>query len=122
MGIGDEQGGDKRTNWVGTNGARLEISPEIFYSFSEWEPIDACDALDLLSPDFSHPFVRRYAVSRLQSTTYSNILLFLPQLVQALRYEPTQQDLASSAEEDMLIVTQSGDTDTGMYAISNFCT
>jgi len=62
--------------------------------------------LELLSPNFSHPFVRRYAVSRLQSTTNANILLFLPQLVQALRYEPSQQDLLASVEEDLLVVTQ----------------
>ena len=58
--------------------------------FREWEPIDACEALELLTPLFIHPFVRRYAVSRLQQTTYSNLLLYLPQLVQALRYEITE--------------------------------
>jgi phosphatidylinositol 3-kinase len=70
--------------------------------------------LELLSPDFSHPFVRRYAVSRLQCTTYSNILLFLPQLVQALRYEPNQHDLAASGDEDLLIVTQTENAGIGM--------
>lgn len=69
----------------------------------EWEPIDACDALELLAPTFMHPFVRRYAVSRLQRTTYANILLYLPQLVQALRYETK---VNGGDEADMLIVTK----------------
>lgn len=30
----------------------------------------------------------------------------MPQLVQALRYEPSQQDLLASVEEDLLVVTQ----------------
>ncbi|KAI1724754.1 phosphoinositide 3-kinase family, accessory domain (PIK domain) domain-containing protein [Ditylenchus destructor] len=65
----------------------LEVRQAI-QAMLEWEPIDACDALELLAPSFTHPFVRRYAVSRLtQQTSYANILLYLPQLVQALRYE-----------------------------------
>lgn len=31
-----------------------------------WVPMDVEDALQLLSPQFTHPAVRRYAVSRLQ--------------------------------------------------------
>lgn len=31
-----------------------------------WQPMDIEDALELLSPHFQHPAVRRYAVSRLQ--------------------------------------------------------
>uniref|UniRef100_A0A914LH10 Phosphatidylinositol 3-kinase catalytic subunit type 3 n=1 Tax=Meloidogyne incognita TaxID=6306 RepID=A0A914LH10_MELIC len=91
----------RSVNWQ----EKLEVRQAI-QVILEWEPIDACDALELLSPNFSHPFVRRYAVSRLQSTTNANILLFLPQLVQALRYEPSQQDLLASVEEDLLVVTQ----------------
>jgi phosphatidylinositol 3-kinase len=55
--------------------------------FREWEPTDACDALELLGPTFTHPFVRRYAVWRLQTTKSSTLLSYLPQLVQSLRYE-----------------------------------
>ena len=32
----------------------------------DWQPMDIEDALELLSPHFQHPAVRRYAVSRLQ--------------------------------------------------------
>ena len=33
---------------------------------SNWNPMDVEDALELLSPTFSHPSVRKYAVSRLR--------------------------------------------------------
>uniref|UniRef100_A0A915CVA0 phosphatidylinositol 3-kinase n=1 Tax=Ditylenchus dipsaci TaxID=166011 RepID=A0A915CVA0_9BILA len=71
----------------------LKLSPS-----SEWEPIEASDALELLAPSFSHPFVRRYAVSRLQRTTYANIILYLPQLVQALRYETKPDQVFDSKD------------------------
>lgn len=31
-----------------------------------WAPMDVEDALELLSPQFNHPAVRRYAVTRLK--------------------------------------------------------
>ena len=34
---------------------------------ANWERIDVYDALELLSPDFQHPAVRRYAVSVLET-------------------------------------------------------
>lgn len=49
--------------------------------------MDVEDALELLSPNFSHPAVRRYAISRLQKAPDEEILLYLLQLVQALKYE-----------------------------------
>ena len=33
---------------------------------SNWNPMDVEDALELLSPSFTHPSVRKYAVSRLR--------------------------------------------------------
>ncbi|XP_076257514.1 phosphatidylinositol 3-kinase 59F isoform X1 [Rhynchophorus ferrugineus] len=52
-----------------------------------WQPMDVEDALELLSPTFSNPFVRKYAISRLQEAPDDEILLYLLQLVQALKYE-----------------------------------
>ncbi|KAE8745182.1 Phosphatidylinositol 3-kinase catalytic subunit type 3 [Frankliniella occidentalis] len=52
-----------------------------------WVPMDVEDALQLLSPQFTHPAVRRYAVSRLQQAPDEDLLLYLLQLVQALKYE-----------------------------------
>lgn len=52
-----------------------------------WAPMDVEDALELLSSNFAHPAVRRYAISRLQQAPDDEILLYLLQLVQALKYE-----------------------------------
>jgi len=64
----------------------------------QWEPIDVDDALLLLSNDFTHDagtknalihHVRRYAVETLNATASDDdIVSYLLQLVQALRYEP----------------------------------
>ncbi|KAI1296923.1 Phosphatidylinositol 3-kinase catalytic subunit type 3 [Halotydeus destructor] len=54
---------------------------------TSWQPIDIEDALELLSHQFQHPSVRRYAVSRLQQAPDEDLHLYLLQLVQALKYE-----------------------------------
>ncbi|MCL4132331.1 UNVERIFIED_CONTAM: hypothetical protein GTU68_017099 [Idotea baltica] len=53
----------------------------------KWSPPDPHDALELLGPDFTRPEVRKYAVDRLKSADDEELLLYLLQLVQALRYE-----------------------------------
>lgn len=53
----------------------------------KWEPMDIEDALELLSPQFQHPAVREYAVTRLKEAPNEDLLLYLLQLVQALKYE-----------------------------------
>uniref|UniRef100_A0AC34Q3N6 Chromatin modification-related protein MEAF6 n=2 Tax=Panagrolaimus sp. JU765 TaxID=591449 RepID=A0AC34Q3N6_9BILA len=67
---------------------------------NSWALINIYDVLELLGPDFTQPFVRKYAVSRLRESKSAEdeVLLYLPQLVQALRYEQTRDsrtDLAS---------------------------
>lgn len=52
-----------------------------------WTPMDVEDALELLSENFSHPTVRKYAISRLQQAPDEDLMLYLLQLVQALKYE-----------------------------------
>ncbi|KAK8768049.1 hypothetical protein V5799_005170, partial [Amblyomma americanum] len=54
-----------------------------------WQPMDVDDALELLGPQFGHPAVRRYAVARLRQAHSDDLLLYLLQLVQALKYERT---------------------------------
>lgn len=54
---------------------------------SQWVTVNTEDALELLGPTHEHPKVRAYAVSRLQQTSDDDLLLYLLQLVQALRYE-----------------------------------
>jgi len=53
----------------------------------QWAPMDVEDALELLSKNFTHPLVRRYAVTRLKQAPDEDLLLYLLQLVQALKYE-----------------------------------
>lgn len=53
----------------------------------QWAPMDVDDSLRLLSPAFKHSSVRKYAVERLQQATDEDLLLYLLQLVQALKYE-----------------------------------
>ncbi|KAL8613416.1 hypothetical protein ACOMHN_057136 [Nucella lapillus] len=76
-----------------------------------WQAIDVVDALELLSPAFSNPLVRKYAVSRLEWADDEELLLYLLQLVQALKYEnfneiktkveePPAQPLPSSTPDE----------------------
>lgn len=57
----------------------------------KWDPMDSSDALALLSPDFTQPALRKYAIARLQMSSDDELLLYLLQLVQALKYENLQQ-------------------------------
>lgn len=54
---------------------------------NQWYPMDVDDALELLTPVFKHPMVRKYAISRLSEASDEDLLLYLLQLVQALKYE-----------------------------------
>uniref|UniRef100_A0A8C7FQC8 Phosphatidylinositol 3-kinase catalytic subunit type 3 n=1 Tax=Oncorhynchus kisutch TaxID=8019 RepID=A0A8C7FQC8_ONCKI len=53
----------------------------------KWRPMDVEDSLELLSSQFTNPTVRRYAVTRLQQADDEDLLMYLLQLVQALKYE-----------------------------------
>ncbi|MGH0133768.1 UNVERIFIED_CONTAM: hypothetical protein FKN15_003839 [Acipenser sinensis] len=53
----------------------------------KWKPMDVEDSLELLSSQFSNPTVRRYAVARLEQADDEDLLMYLLQLVQALKYE-----------------------------------
>ncbi|EEZ98191.1 phosphatidylinositol 3-kinase catalytic subunit type 3 [Tribolium castaneum] len=72
----------KCVNWTQQNEVRQALS-----MMRIWAPMDVEDALELLSPNFTHPAVRKYAISRLQQAPDEEILLYLLQLVQALKYE-----------------------------------
>lgn len=56
-----------------------------------WSAMGSGDALELLTPSFTHPSVRRYAVARLGEADDEDLLLYLLQLVQALKYENFNQ-------------------------------
>lgn len=60
---------------------------QALWMLANWAPMDVEDALELLSPTFTHPEVRKYAISRLAQAPDEDLLLYLLQLVQALKYE-----------------------------------
>lgn len=72
----------KCVNWkvVGEERQALEM-------LSSWAPPDPEDALELLGPAFTHPSIRRYAIERLTQAQDDDLMLYLLQLVQALKYE-----------------------------------
>jgi len=87
----------KCVNWQAQ--AEVKIALELL---ATWQPMDTQDALELLSPQFKHPQVRSYAVSRLRQATDEDLLLYLLQLVQALKYDnhedPVISDTRSSGQ------------------------
>lgn len=51
-----------------------------------WVEIDVEDALELLSPTFRNSSVQQYAVNQLQRADDEELMLYLLQLVQALKF------------------------------------
>lgn len=82
----------KCVNWQAP--AEVKIALELL---DQWQPMDTQDALELLTPQFQHPQVRYYAVSRLLQASDEDLLLYLLQLVQALKYE----NYTGAAQEDL---------------------
>ncbi|XP_045125770.1 phosphatidylinositol 3-kinase catalytic subunit type 3-like [Portunus trituberculatus] len=73
----------KGVNWKLSGEAKQAIE-----LLGKWAPPDVDDALELLGPGFTQPEVRRYAVERLSLVASDeDLLLYLLQLVQALKYE-----------------------------------
>ncbi|XP_044740514.1 phosphatidylinositol 3-kinase catalytic subunit type 3 isoform X6 [Chrysoperla carnea] len=93
----------KCVNWKVSGEVRQALA-----MLQQWAPMDVEDALELLSPNFTHPVVRRYAVSRLKQAPDEDLMLYLLQLVQALKYE--NFDIIN--EQINLIDHDSGNTDT----------
>ncbi|KAL1773671.1 phosphatidylinositol 3-kinase catalytic subunit type 3 [Sigmodon hispidus] len=77
----------------------------------KWKPMDVEDSLELLSSHYTNPTVRRYAVARLRQADDEDLLMYLLQLVQALKYEnfddiknglePTKKDSQGSGSENL---------------------
>ncbi|ORY05160.1 kinase-like domain-containing protein [Clohesyomyces aquaticus] len=64
----------------------------------KWAEVDVDDALELLGPQFDSPLVRGYAVDRLKKADDDELLVYLLQLVQALKYEAPGEAHSSLAE------------------------
>jgi len=74
---------------------------------TRWAPIDPEDALELLGPNFTHPTVRKYAVSRLSHAPDEDLQLYLLQLVQALKYEDFDEICAGLDPRSLLLSVRS---------------
>ncbi|KFX99495.1 hypothetical protein V495_07106 [Pseudogymnoascus sp. VKM F-4514 (FW-929)] len=72
----------KSVNWQDNSEARQAVQ-----LLSKWTEIDVDDALELLGPSFDNSDVRAYAVDRLRKSDDDELLLYLLQLVQALKFE-----------------------------------
>ncbi|KAG6032292.1 hypothetical protein E4U41_007264 [Claviceps citrina] len=72
----------KSVNWADQTESKQAIQV-----LGRWTEIDVDDALELLGPSFDNPAVRSYAVDRLRKADDDELLLYLLQLVQALKYE-----------------------------------
>ncbi|KAI9879622.1 MAG: Phosphatidylinositol (PI) 3-kinase [Pleopsidium flavum] len=66
----------------------------------KWTEIDVDDALELLGPTFDNPAVRAYAVDRLRKADDEELLLYLLQLVQALKFERISPEVVEDATQD----------------------
>lgn len=102
-----------------------ELSAEVKQALellSSWQPMDIQDALELLSPQFTHAQVRRYAVSRLQQAPDEDLLLYLLQLVQALKYENHECINPSDSQTTVASVSSTAATTTSSSpATNNHC-
>ncbi|KAH6604970.1 phosphatidylinositol kinase [Trichoderma cornu-damae] len=77
----------KSVNWNDQSESKQAIQV-----LSRWTEIDVDDALGMLGPSFDNPTVRSYAVNRLRKADDKELLLYLLQLVQALKYEHMSAD------------------------------
>lgn len=85
----------KSVNWADQSESKQAIQV-----LGRWTAIDVDDALELLGPSFDNPGVRSYAVDRLRKADDQELLLYLLQLVQALKYEHISAESAQDSTQD----------------------
>ncbi|KAG6231345.1 hypothetical protein E4U26_006944 [Claviceps purpurea] len=84
----------KSVNWTDQSESKQAIQV-----LGRWTEIDVDDALELLGPSFDNSAVRSYAVDRLRKADDQELLLYLLQLVQALKYEHIPTADADDADD-----------------------
>ncbi|KAF7721959.1 Phosphatidylinositol (PI) 3-kinase [Apophysomyces ossiformis] len=67
-----------------------------------WVDIDVDDALELLGKEFENRAVRSYAVNQLRKADDDDLLLYLLQLVQALKFEHINDKAGSSYDSSLV--------------------
>ncbi|KAK2624842.1 hypothetical protein QTJ16_006035 [Diplocarpon rosae] len=100
----------KSVNWHDQSESRQAVQ-----ILAKWTEVDIDDALELLGPTFDNPAVRAYAVERLRKADDDELLLYLLQLVQALKFErispDSNNDVASNSPLARFLISR---------AINNF--
>jgi len=83
----------------------------------KWTEIDVDDALELLGPTVVNSAVRTYAVDRLRKADDEELLLYLLQLVQALKFEKAETTTAADQNAE-----QSADSSLARFLIQRATT
>ena len=86
----------------------------------KWTEIDVDDALELLGPTFDNPAVRAYAVDRLRESDDEELLLYLLQLVQALKFEKISPESDDGSTQDSSLAKFLIDRATSSPMLGNF--
>lgn len=103
----------KSVNWNEPAESRQTIA-----LLPKWVEIDVDDALELLGPSVQNQNVRAYAVDRLRKADDEELLLYLLQLVQALKFEPQdakEDDETDSSLASFLIARSSANLKLGNF-------
>lgn len=103
----------KSVNWNEPAESRQAIA-----LLPKWAEIDVDDALELLGPGVRNPAVRAYAVDRLRKADDDELLLYLLQLVQALKFEPKvakDEDETDSSLASFLIARSAANLKLGNF-------
>lgn len=85
-----------------------------------WTEIDVDDALELLGPTFDNPAVRAYAVDRLRESDDEELLLYLLQLVQALKFEKISAESDDGSAQNSSLAKFLIDRATNSQMLGNF--
>lgn len=85
----------KSVNWNDAAEAKQAVA-----YLGKWAEVDVDDALELLGPSFENAGVRAYAVRRLHQADNEELLVYLLQLVQALKYEHISAESTQEATSE----------------------
>ena len=72
----------------------------------KWTEIEVDDALELLGPSFDNAAVRAYAVDRLRKADDEELLMYLLQLVQALKFEKVAGEAARDSSLASFLISR----------------
>jgi phosphatidylinositol 3-kinase len=86
----------KAVNWL--ENSEATDATKMLHRF--WTEVDVDDALELLGPTFDNPEVRKFAVNRLGKADDDELLLYLLQLVQALKFESISPESSEDATQN----------------------